>query len=66
MAMAKAYQCGLPPPDGAGTKSRSPAVHAFPYIRCCTGLAVEEFSMLPASARSRYFHLPESCATVCF
>lgn len=67
MAMAKAYQCGLQPTDGVGTKSRGfPAVHALPGIRSCTDFGVEAFSMLPASARSRYSHLPESCVAVCF
>lgn len=65
MAMATACQCGLPL-DGGGTKSRSfPIVHALPGIRSYTDLGVEA-SMLPAAARSRYSHLPESCAAVCF
>ena len=65
--MATAYQCGLAPTNGGGTKSRSPsAVHALPGIRSCMDLDVKAFSMLSASARPRYADVPESCVAVCF
>lgn len=58
--MATAYQCGLAPTNGGGTKSRSPsAVHALPGIRSCMDLDVKAFSMLSASARPRHSCMPK-------